>query len=129
MSPLQNFFYPRSICVAGAIRKEKSIGYELLKCIHDYGYTGRILPVNPSVDNVLGYKCFHSIEEVDEEIDLGIRLSKFGFNLVRKVNPISIHHTIPYSNIRRRKDQDMSELYYQFFLHPTACLKNVQRLE
>jgi acetate---CoA ligase (ADP-forming) len=72
MNPLQNFFYPRSICIAGAIRKEKSIGYELLKCIHDYGYTGKILPVNPSVDSVLGYKCFHTIEDVDEEIDLGI---------------------------------------------------------
>lgn len=72
MNPLQNFFYPKSICVAGASTKEKSIGYELLKTIKIYGYTGKVFPVNPKADDVLGYKCYHSIEKIDEQIDLAI---------------------------------------------------------
>ncbi|MFZ4622537.1 MAG: acetate--CoA ligase family protein, partial [Bacteroidota bacterium] len=72
MDPLKHFFYPRSICVAGASTKEKSIGYELLKTIKTYGYTGKVFPVNPNADDVLGYKCFHSIEEIDERIDLAV---------------------------------------------------------
>ncbi|MBX2974638.1 MAG: acetate--CoA ligase family protein [Ignavibacteriaceae bacterium] len=71
---IDNFFYPKSICIAGASTKEKSIGYELLKSIKIYNYTGKIFPVNPKADEVLGYKCFHSIDEIKEEIDLAIVL-------------------------------------------------------
>jgi len=72
MNPLKYFFYPKSICVAGASTKEKSIGYELLKTIKVYGYTGKVFPVNPKADDVLGYKCYRSIEEIDMQIDLAI---------------------------------------------------------
>lgn len=69
---IKNFFYPKSICIVGASTKEKSIGYELLKSIKNYGYTGKILPVNPKADSVLGYNCLHSISEIQEAIDLAI---------------------------------------------------------
>ncbi|MDP2035805.1 MAG: CoA-binding protein, partial [Ignavibacteria bacterium] len=72
MNPISNFFYPKSICVAGASTKEKSIGYEILKTIKVYNYTGKVFPVNPKADEVLGYKCFHSIEKISEPIDLAI---------------------------------------------------------
>jgi acetyltransferase len=71
---ITNFFYPSSICIAGASSKEKSIGYELLKSIKQYNYTGKIFPVNPKADEVLGFKCFHSIDEITEKIDLAIVL-------------------------------------------------------
>lgn len=72
MNPISNFFYPKSICVAGASTKEKSIGYEILRTIKVYNYTGKVFPVNPKADDVLGYKCYHSIEAIDKPIDLGI---------------------------------------------------------
>ncbi len=72
MDPIKNFFYPKSICVVGASTKEKSIGYELLKTISNYNYKGIIYPVNPKAESVLGYKCYKSIEEITEQIDLGI---------------------------------------------------------
>ena len=72
MNPLDNFFYPHSICIAGASSKEKSIGYELLRSIKSYGYTGKIFPVNPHINIILDYKCFKSIEDIKENIDLGI---------------------------------------------------------
>ena len=72
LNPLNNFFYPKSICVAGASTKEKSIGYELLKSIKSYGFTGMIFPVNPKADEILGYKCYKSINDIKEKIDLGI---------------------------------------------------------
>lgn len=69
---LKNFFYPKTFCIVGASSKEKSIGYELLKSIKEYGYTGKILPVNPKADEILGYKCFGSIEEISDPIDLAM---------------------------------------------------------
>lgn len=72
MNSLSNFFYPKTICIPGASTKEKSIGYELLKTIKVYGYKGSVFPVNPKADEILGYKCYHSIEEIEEQIDLAI---------------------------------------------------------
>jgi len=72
MNPLSNFFYPHSICIVGASSKEKSIGYEILKSIKNYGFTGKIYPVNPHTNVILDFKCYKSIEEIEEKIDLGI---------------------------------------------------------
>lgn len=72
MNPLNNFFYPRSICLVGASAKEKSIGHEMLFSIRGFGYTGKVFPVNPKIDEVLGYKCYNSIEDINDQIDLGI---------------------------------------------------------
>ncbi len=73
-SKIKNFFYPSSICIAGASTKEKSIGYELLKSIKEYGYTGKIYPVNPKANRILDYKCYNSIEEINDKIELAIVL-------------------------------------------------------
>ena len=69
---LKNFFYPKSICIVGASSKEKSIGYEILKSIKEYSYTGTIFPVNPKTDSIMGYNCYKSILDIDQSIDLAI---------------------------------------------------------
>ncbi|NOX19208.1 MAG: acetyl-CoA synthetase [Chlorobi bacterium] len=71
-SSVRSFFYPETLCVVGASTKEKSIGYEILRSIKTYGYKGKVFPVNPKAEEVLGYKCFPSIEKVSEKIDLAI---------------------------------------------------------
>lgn len=67
-----DYFYPKSICVVGASSKPKSLGYELTKSIKQYGYTGKLFLINPKSDEVLGYKCFPTIESIKEKIDLAI---------------------------------------------------------
>ncbi len=71
-SVFQDYFYPKSICVVGASSKPKSLGYELTKSIKQYGYSGKLLLINPKSDEVLGYKCYPNIESVKEKIDLAI---------------------------------------------------------
>ena len=68
----QDYFYPKSICVVGASSKPKSLGYELTKSIKQYGYTGKLFLINPKSDEVLGYKCYPTIDSVKEKIDLAI---------------------------------------------------------
>ena len=72
IDPIKNFFYPESICLVGASTKEKSIGFELLKTMKSYGYTGKIFPVNPKADFILGYKCYRSPADIGENTDLAI---------------------------------------------------------
>ncbi|HLG32062.1 MAG TPA: acetate--CoA ligase family protein, partial [Ignavibacteriaceae bacterium] len=71
-SVFNDFFYPKTICVIGASSKPKSLGYELTKSIKKYGYTGKLLLVNPKSEEVLGFKCFPDIPSIIEKIDLGI---------------------------------------------------------
>ena len=73
-SKIKNFFYPSSVCIIGASTKEKSIGYELLKSIKEYCFTGKVYPVNPKADTILGYKCYKTIAEIHGNIDLAIVL-------------------------------------------------------
>ncbi|MHB8853059.1 MAG: acetate--CoA ligase family protein [Ignavibacteriaceae bacterium] len=69
---IKKFFYPSKITVVGASQKEKSIGYELLRSIKNYGFVGEIYPVNPNADFLPGYKCYKSIPELPDGIDLAI---------------------------------------------------------
>lgn len=71
-SVFNQYFYPKSICVVGASSKPKSLGYELTKSIKQYGYTGELFLINPKSDEVLGYKCYPTIEAVLDKIDLAI---------------------------------------------------------
>jgi acetate---CoA ligase (ADP-forming) len=72
LNPLQNFFYPKSVCLVGASSREKNIGYEILKSIKEYGFTGKVFPVNPHSESIQGFKCFNHIRDIKENIDLGI---------------------------------------------------------
>jgi len=71
-SVLNNYFYPKSICVAGVSSKPLSLGYELVKSIKKYGYAGKLFLVNPKSDEILDYKCHPSIESIKDKIDLAI---------------------------------------------------------
>lgn len=71
---IHNFFYPNSICIAGASSKELSIGYEILRSIKLFNYTGKVFPVNPNSESILGFNCYKSISGIDEIIDLAIVL-------------------------------------------------------
>jgi len=71
---ISNFFYPDSICVAGASTKEHSLGFEVLKNIKKFNFKGKVFPVNPGAKSIHGYRCYSSILNIDDEIDLAIVL-------------------------------------------------------
>lgn len=73
-SSLKDFFYPKSVLLIGASSKPKSIGYEILKSMIDFGFKGKIFVVNPKAEEILGIKCFKSTEEIEDEISLAIVL-------------------------------------------------------
>ncbi len=71
-NPFEKYFYPKTVCVAGASSKPLSLGYELTKTVIGYGYKGKLLLVNPKAEKILGVKCFKDIQSVPDEIDLAI---------------------------------------------------------
>ena len=69
---LEYFFNPQSVAIIGASRNPEKVGYSILSNIIDSGYRGKIYPVNPKVEDVLGYKCYSSVLEIDDDLDLAV---------------------------------------------------------
>jgi acetyl coenzyme A synthetase (ADP forming)-like protein len=72
MDPLDNFFSPQSVAVVGASSKPGKIGHELVRNISQYQFKGKVYPINPNAEAILGLKCYPSINAVQEKIDLAV---------------------------------------------------------
>ena len=67
---LERFFNPRSIAIVGASQDLITISGQPLQHLTSHGYAGRLYPVNPKYAEVLGVKCWPSIESLPETPDL-----------------------------------------------------------
>ncbi|MBI5403595.1 MAG: acetate--CoA ligase family protein [Ignavibacteriae bacterium] len=66
------FFYPKSIAIVGASSKEKTLGRELMKNLLNFGYNGKIYPINPKADMILDVKAYPAVTAIEDSIDLAI---------------------------------------------------------
>src|ERR1700712_228439 len=70
--PLDTFFSPSSIALIGASRDLDKIPGRLLSMLRKNHYPGRIYPINPNYGDIDGLKCYPSISDVGQPIDLAI---------------------------------------------------------
>jgi len=70
--PLDTFFAPGSIALIGASRDHEKIPGRLLSYLRKNEFPGKIFPVNPNYGDIDGLKCFASITEIGQPIDLAI---------------------------------------------------------
>ncbi|MCS7386985.1 MAG: CoA-binding protein [archaeon GB-1867-005] len=71
-SRLDAFFYAESVAVIGASREPGKIGHEILRSLIESGFKGKVYPVNPKYDEVLGLKCYGSVLEIPDKVDLAV---------------------------------------------------------
>jgi acyl-CoA synthetase (NDP forming) len=71
-SPLRRMLEARSVAAVGASVKEGSLGRQMMLELERGGFDGSVYPVNPSYEQVLGHRCFPSLGEVPEPVDLAI---------------------------------------------------------
>jgi len=69
---LEALFKPEAVAVVGASPKEGSFGRRLLQNLLDCGFLGRIHPINPHYDEILGLPCYPGVKEVGRPIDLAV---------------------------------------------------------
>jgi acetyl coenzyme A synthetase (ADP forming)-like protein len=69
---LDAVFRPESVAVIGASRRLGSVGNQVLRNIIDGGFTGSVFPVNPRAKSVHAVKCYPSILDVPDPVDLGV---------------------------------------------------------
>ena len=58
----------KTIAVVGLSNNEEKTVFQISKIMQEQGY--RIIPVNPSVDEVLGEKAYPSLKDVPDQIDI-----------------------------------------------------------
>lgn len=69
---LNGLLTPKSVAVVGASTTPGKIGHTVLKNLKDSNYAGGIYPVNPNADEILGFKCYANILEIEAPIDAAI---------------------------------------------------------
>jgi len=66
------FFEPRSVAVIGASKTPGKAGNEILVNMLANGYAGKIFPVNPAGEEVLGFRGYRRVKEIPEPVDLAV---------------------------------------------------------
>ena len=69
---LRALLAPRSIAVIGASRRQDTNGYQILRNLIDFGFTGAVYPVNPRAVSVCSVPAYSRIEEIADPIDVAI---------------------------------------------------------
>jgi acyl-CoA synthetase (NDP forming) len=72
-SALERMLEARSVAVIGASEREGSVGHETMVELLDKGrFEGAVHPVNPRYEELFGHRCFTSIADVPEPVDLAV---------------------------------------------------------
>lgn len=72
MGNLNSFFSPGSIAIVGASRTPGKIGNAIVKNVIASGFKGKIFPINPRESEIEGLKCYQSLGNVNEPVDLAV---------------------------------------------------------
>ena len=68
-SQIKEFYQQlKNIAVVGVSKNEEKPSHRVPKYLVEHGYN--VIPVNPTVNEVLGRKCYSSIADIPERIDI-----------------------------------------------------------
>lgn len=76
---LEALFNPGSIAIIGASRDPKKVGHAVLNNLIRHDFSGRLLPVNPSGEKILGLATYKKITDITNDADLAVIAVPAGF--------------------------------------------------
>ena len=69
---LDTFFYPESVAVVGASRNVGTVNYNLVYNLVKFKFPGKVYPVNPNSEEILGLKAYPSLQSIEGPVDLAV---------------------------------------------------------
>ena len=69
---LKMLFHPRSVALMGASTEPTKLSGRPFRFFREFGYAGRIYPVNPKYPEMAGLPCFASLADIPGEVDLAV---------------------------------------------------------
>src|SRR6266436_3385895 len=70
--PLDPILSPKIIAVVGATERKRSVGRTVMTNLIEGGFPGKVFPVNPIQDSVLGLPAWPNVSALPEKPDLAI---------------------------------------------------------
>jgi acetyl coenzyme A synthetase (ADP forming)-like protein len=72
LASLRWLLKPQSVALIGASRYPGTIGYLLLQCLTQSGFSGKVYPVNPNVDSLMSLKTYPSVLAIPDDVDMAV---------------------------------------------------------
>ena len=69
---LTHFLNPRGVAIVGASSDLSRIGGQPIRLLTEYGYCGRVYPVNPKYQEIKGLPCYPSLSAVPKPCDVAL---------------------------------------------------------
>src|SRR5688572_11506277 len=69
---LSRFLNPRGVAVVGVSSEPSRIGGQALRLLTDFGYRGKIYPVNPKYQDIKGLPCYPDLTSVPQPCDVAL---------------------------------------------------------
>lgn len=67
---MEKFFTPQSVALVGASATPGKVGNSVLDSLAKHDYTGKVYPINPKAEEILGVKCYPAVDAVPDAVDL-----------------------------------------------------------
>ncbi|CAD6524759.1 3-hydroxypropionyl-CoA synthetase [metagenome] len=67
---METFFTPESVALVGASSTPGKIGNSVLIALGKQDYKGKVFPINPKQESILGIKCYPTLDAINEKVDL-----------------------------------------------------------
>ncbi|HSB83939.1 MAG TPA: 3-hydroxypropionate--CoA ligase [Nitrosarchaeum sp.] len=67
---MESFFTPESVALVGASSTPGKIGNSVLIALGKHDYKGKVFPINPKQESILGIKCYPTLDAINEKVDL-----------------------------------------------------------
>jgi acetyl coenzyme A synthetase (ADP forming)-like protein len=72
VTAMNRIMKPDAVAVIGASAEDGKIGNSVMKNLINGGYQGRIYPIHPKADEILGHKAYKSVKDVPGVIDVAV---------------------------------------------------------
>ncbi|MGD9080567.1 MAG: acetate--CoA ligase family protein [Desulfobacterales bacterium] len=69
---LERILNAQSVAIIGASKNETKRGYQTIRTLLEEKYEGKIYPVNPKEKSILGFKCYPSVTDIAEPVDVAL---------------------------------------------------------
>jgi len=69
---MDRFFKPEAVAVIGASAKARKVGHVIFRNFAEGPFRGKVFPINPNATTLFGQKCFKSVLDIKEHVDLAV---------------------------------------------------------
>jgi len=69
---LEKILNATSVAIVGASKSETKRGFQAIRTLLNEKFEGRIYPVNPKENNILGFKCYPKVSDIPDPVDIAL---------------------------------------------------------